>query len=77
MAYDCKRWPRQKPDFMGKPNAELRAYLHKRGITLSQLGAWVGVTGAALGRWLDKPLTEERRQRIEAGLNAMAMQREG
>ena len=77
MAYDCKRWPRKKPNFTGKPNAELRDYLHRRQYTIYQLAVWVGVTNATMQRWLNKPLTDERRQRIEAALEVMAKQREG
>ncbi len=77
MAYDYKRWPRRKPDFTDKPNAELRAYLHRQHYTIYELAAWVGVTSATLSRWLNKPLADEHRQRIEKALEAMAIQRGG
>lgn len=60
-----------------RPNAELRALMRLRGYTIPQLADKIGVKHGTMVWWLSRPLTDERRQRIEAGLNAMAMQREG
>lgn len=77
MDYRNGRWPKRKVVFSGKPNAELREYLYRRQITHEQLGAWCGVAASAISRWLNEPLTDERRQKIEAGLDALLKQREG
>lgn len=77
MDYRNGGWPKRKADFSGKPNAELRAYLHENRITHQQLAAWCGVTAPAISRWLNEPLTEERFQKIESALDAMEKQREG
>ena len=60
-----------------RANAELRAQMRLRGYTIRQLAAEVGVEHGTMVWWLGRPLTDERRQRIEAALEAMAKQREG
>lgn len=75
-SYDRTRWKRRKQDLTNKENPELRAFLYRAGITFEQLGAWVGVTPTTISLWLAKPLTDERRHRIEVAISSITNQRE-
>lgn len=76
MRYRFVKWVKPKPD-MTKVNAEYRKQLYEENITLLQLGAWMGITASTVSWWLSMPLTEKRRRRIEAALQAIRKQREG
>lgn len=73
--YDRTEWEKRKPDLTGKANPDVRELLFQEGITFLQLGAWVGVTTSTVSLWLGKPLTAERRRRIEDAIAAIRKQR--
>lgn len=73
--YDRAQWVRRKPD-PGKANFDIKQLLFQENISYSQVAAWVGVTTFTVNRWLSKPLTTDRRQRIEEAISAMKIQRE-
>lgn len=73
--YDRTEWEKRKPDLTGKANPDVREQLFRENITFFQLGAWIGVSPSTVGLWLSKPLSEERRRRIEDAIAAIRKQR--
>lgn len=73
--FDRTEWEKRKPDLTGKANPDIREQLFRDNITFFQLGAWVGVSPSTVGAWLRKPLSEERRRRIEDAIVAIRKQR--
>ena len=58
-------------------NAELRAQMRMKGISIRQLADAVGIRKSAMKRWLHRPFTDERRQRVKAAWEALEKEREG
>ena len=54
-----------------RANAKLRAQMRMKGITIQQLADAIGVRKSTLEWWLNRPFTDERRQRVEAAWEAL------
>ena len=72
--YDRAQCVRRKPD-PGKANFDIKQLLFQENISYSQIAAWVGVSTFTVSQWLSKPLTADRRRRIEDAISAIKKQR--
>lgn len=73
--YDRAQWVRRKPD-TGKANFDIKQLLFRENISYSQIAAWIGVSTFTVSQWLSKPLTADRRRKIDDAISAMKKQRE-
>lgn len=54
-----------------RPNKELRKYLGIKGIASADLAQIIGISDNTFCAWLNKPLTEDRKARVRAGLETI------
>lgn len=53
----------------GKPNSDLRLEARKCGVTLTEVGKWLGCKPAMMSYWLNRELNEDQRFAIVAAID--------
>lgn len=53
----------------GKPNSDLRLEARKCGVTLTEVGKWLGCKPAMMSYWLNRDLNEDQRFAIVAAID--------
>lgn len=53
----------------GKPNSDLRLEARKCGVTLTEVGKWLGCKPAMMSYWLNQDLNEDQRFAIVAAID--------
>lgn len=67
MAYKRKKGLQKNQK--GKPNSDLRLEARKCGVTLTEVGKWLGCKPAMMSYWLNQDLNEDQRFAIVAAID--------
>lgn len=67
MAYKRKKGLQKNQK--GKPNSDLRLEARKCGVTLTEVGKWLGCKPAMMSYWLNRDLNEDQRFAIVAAID--------
>ena len=67
MAYKRKKGLQKNQK--GKPNSDLRLEAKKCGVTLTEVGKWLGCKPAMMSYWLNQDLNEDQRFAIVAAID--------